>query len=286
MVERLTPTFNLTLDKIEGEDALKIKAQVHASGDVSYYVILDDAGPGFDQHKQAAQLTPRVRMSNGTSVDFENMSVELPLNQPPGSVSWRGVSAERADGIEISASRLQAALEVQEGGSGALNMPIRSGDVTLRTGETKVLNFASAVNGTPNATMEFVPITIDQKLVLTTFVARDKKEGVAHESSASPMVTLTLAATAESRPAGIYEVFEEGSPVASPFRPSESTAKGETLDIPGVALTAIKGRSSFETVKFTEGNWTNYSQGSSRRDRQKAVHSYDMKYHALGREHE
>jgi hypothetical protein len=243
--ERRTSTVRLELEKADGNDALRLRADLSASASVGYTVILADAS---QQHAIAAELVPHAAITNGTDRRLENMSVELKLNEPQARPRMA-----RAASFALESAAPVA--DVQESSTGIITMPIRSGDVTLQPGETRNINFAAAVVGKPNAKdLAFAPVTLDMRLAVTTGVVPSTETGaVAGEAKVSPDASYQMSATAEARPAGVYKLFDGADLVTQPHSEGRFTPKGESITIDGGTFRQVMVRYATKTLDYVKG---------------------------------
>lgn len=248
-VERKSPTMAFRLGNVEGKDALHLVGSISATADVSYRLTIANAA---DQDKIQAELQPRVAISNHTGADFSKMSLALKLNEPQQSFGGPRMAKARSFALESVASDVA---EISEGeASGVLTMPIRSKSVDIAAGETKLLNFAAAVNGTPNAQMDFVPVTLSQKLSVD-FDMSPGKIGKTQKSKQSPRSSFEMQGVKGLQPAGSYEIYD-GKDRAGSTTTSRYTEKEAKLEIPGVTLQSIEVESKVTTLSASHGEWT------------------------------
>jgi hypothetical protein len=248
-VERASPTVSFQLGNVDGKDALHLVGRVSASADVSYRVTIADAS---DQNAIKAELQPRVALNNSTSVDFEGMSVALKLNEPEQSPFF----AKRSRGPALEYAPSADVASLSEGGvSGVITMPIRSKSLNLSAGETKLINFAGAVNGTPNADMDFVAVTLKQKLSAYLDASPDKV-GKTQKAKTSPESSFSMSGTKGPQPAGSYELYE-GKDRAGEMSTGSYTEKNKNkeLTIPGVTMKSIEIDSKVTTLSAEHSEW-------------------------------
>ena len=243
--ERKTPTASFTLDNVAGEDALHLTATVAASADVSYRITVVD---GADQDAITAELQPRLALANHTNVDMKQMSVELKLNEPAPTFK----SFSRAAGLESAMSSDRIG-DVSEGGvSGVLTMPVRSNSLDLASGETKVINFAGAVNDTPNSNMAIVKVKLKQ----TLSVAFDSSPGAVGKSTKAKQnaqSSFEQSGTKGPQPAGEYKIYD-GKDLAGQTQTGAYTPKGKKVTIPGVS-SAVEAESKVTTLSSIATDW-------------------------------